>query len=424
MNERMEERTIDTVLRARVPQRAPADLIATIVTAAQGTPQLRRGITSWPWLAPMPAAVRTVVLLALTGLLVAVAIGVATIGSSPGPLVMEVRNGPIAFVGDDGDVHVVNPDGSAHRILVQSPTAEWHPAWSPDGAWIAFVRQVAEGGRDPSCETPPEDPDAVVEWAQRCEEGLPSTSQIFLIRPDGTGERQLTEAVPGTLWGVSWSPNGDTIAYAHLRLGGVFVVDVATGETRQVFSDPAPDIGGWSPDGRLLLVHGGVVGNVEDRGVFAVAADGSGARRIAAELTGVSWSPDGTRIAGWRDLTGRGEVTAIVTIAADGTGERVLNDDGVWPRWSPDGRSIAYTRVNGRADGTLGEAWLMDADGSNQRKLADGDVDGWSPDGEWILFSPRGGGTALIRPDGTGRATIADDSLSFTNGWDWLAVRP
>ena len=278
--------------------------------------------------------------------------------------------------------------------------------------------------QEPACETPPEDAAALEEWARRCEAGLPSTTQIFLIGPDGTGERQLTVAAPGFLSGLSWSPDGTRIAYAHSRLGGVFIVEVRTGETRQVFSDPAPEIGGWSPDGRLLLVHGVVVGSVEDRGVFAVAADGSGARRIASDLAGVTWSPDGAYVAGWRDPTGSAEVTAIVTVAADGTGERILNDDGVWPRWSPDGRSIAYTRGNGRPDGTLDEAWLMDADGSRQRKLADGVARGWSPDGAWILFSPRAGGTALIRSDGTGRTMLLDQSVSFTNGFDWLAVKP
>jgi Tol biopolymer transport system component len=423
MNERMDERTIDAMLRARVPERAPADLIEAIVTAAQGTPQLRRGITVWPWLAPIPAA-RAVVVLALTGLLATLAVGAALIGSSPGPLDIQVRNGPIVFVAEDADVHLVEPDGSDHRVLVKSSTDEWHPVWSPDGAWIAFVRLLAEGGRDPSCDTPPEDEDALDEWARRCEAGLPSTTQIFLIGPDGTGERQLTDAAPGGLGGLFWSPDGTRIAYADVHGGGVFVVDVGTGETRQVFSDPAPEIGGWSPDGQLLLVHGVIVGDVEDRGIFAVAADGSGARRIASDLSGVTWSPDGARIAGWRHPTGRAEVTAIVTVTADGTGERVLNDDGVWPRWSPDGRSIAYTRLNGRPDGTLREAWLMDADGSRQRKLADGSAYGWSPDGSWILFSPRDGGTGLIRPDGTGRTLLVEESISFTNGFDWLALRP
>ncbi len=423
MNERLDDPTIEAALRAQVPQAAPSDLLAAIVIAAEGEPQLRRRIVAWPWPVPIPAAARALVLLALLGLLLAIAMSAALIGSSPGPFGTDVKNGPIVFVPEDADVHLVEPDGSGHRILVRSAMDEWHPVWSPDGAWIAFVRLLAEGGRDPSCETQPEDTDAIEEWARRCEAGLPSTTQIFLIRPDGTGERQLTDAPPGVLTGLFWSPDGMRIVYSHSRLEGVFVVEVRTGETRLVFADPAPEIGGWSPDGNLLLVHGQIVGSVEDRGVFAVAADGSGARRIARDLSGVTWSPDGERIAGWRDPTGSAEVTAIVSVRADGSDERILNHDGVWPRWSPDGRSIAYTRGNGRPDGTLLEAWLMDADGSAQRKLADGQARSWSPDGAWILFSPREGGTALIRADGTGRTMLLDESISFTNGFDWLAVR-
>lgn len=65
---------------------------------------------------PTPAAARALVLLALTGQLAIAAIGAALIGSSPGPLGDEVRNGPIVFVADDADIHVVSPDGSDHTF--------------------------------------------------------------------------------------------------------------------------------------------------------------------------------------------------------------------------------------------------------------------------------------------------------------------
>lgn len=53
------------------------------------------------------------------------------------------------------------------------------------------------------------------------------------------------------------------------------------------------------------------------------------------------------------------------------------------PRWSPDGKRIAFT--------TGGQIWLMDADGSDKKKLSNISSGAsnpvWSPDGKWIAFN-------------------------------------
>ncbi len=64
-------------------------------------------------------------------------------------------------------------------------------------------------------------------------------------------------------------------------------------------------------------------------------------------------------------------------------------------RWSPDGKQIAFIKIpDSQIPFTVGELWVMDADGSNPRKLADADAGhgyaaNWSPDGKRIAFIVR-----------------------------------
>lgn len=76
-----------------------------------------------------------------------------------------------------GDVWLMRADGSGQRHLTGFPrTDEWAPAFSPNGSLIAF--QSLDGlGR----------------------------SQLYVVRPDGTGVRRL--GIAGTA--PSWRPNAD-----------------------------------------------------------------------------------------------------------------------------------------------------------------------------------------------------------------------
>jgi len=64
-------------------------------------------------------------------------------------------------------------------------------------------------------------------------------------------------------------------------------------------------------------------------------------------------------------------------------------------RFSPDGKQIAFIKIpDTQTPFTVGELWLMGADGSNARKLADADAGhgyaaNWSPEGTKIAFVVR-----------------------------------
>jgi TolB protein len=53
------------------------------------------------------------------------------------------------------------------------------------------------------------------------------------------------------------------------------------------------------------------------------------------------------------------------------------------PSWSPDGTEIAFRSERSGEP----EIWIMNADGTGQRRLTDGLSPAWSPDGSLIAFS-------------------------------------
>ncbi|HJV30230.1 MAG TPA: TIR domain-containing protein [Gaiellaceae bacterium] len=176
----------------------------------------------------------------------------------------------------------------------------------------------------------------------------------------------------------------DRVAFA--ANGRVFTVDIDGSDevdlTRSRSSDRQPD---WSPDGqRLVLARAG--------DIFVVDASGDNGRPLTsgAEFDNApDWSPDGTRIAFDRAKPRATSGTHDVWVMnADGTLQANLTDgqdeSGAAPDWSGDGTRIVFQRRNA--------LWWMRADGSEQQRLSLG-VQGsvhepdWSPQGNEVVFA-------------------------------------
>ena len=91
---------------------------------------------------------------------------------------------------------------------------EAYPAWSPDGQWLAVVRRAWVGDM-PEAE-----------------------NQVWIIRPDGTDARQMTETENTTYGQPAWSPDSRYLVFDYRTVieegieSGVMLLDIQFGEIR------------------------------------------------------------------------------------------------------------------------------------------------------------------------------------------------
>jgi TolB protein len=258
---------------------------------------------------------------------------------------------------------------------------------------------------------------------------------IYTVRPDGSGLRQLTTGPAGhSSFANAWSPDGRVIAFDSDRTGVVQLFTMRPDGTRvsQLTHDPVlwsvnP---AWSPDGRKLAF---VREPAEAPGgdIYVMNADGSGLRALthdAGHNRSPAWSPDGTRIAFDSDRTGPG-TSAVYQMHPDGSGVRRLTSlalDAFGADYAPDGRHVAFSSNLDVPDSAI---YVIRPDGSHLRQLTSpppgggGDADvSYSPDGRRLVFvSDRREGDAdlwVMDADGTDLVDITPDpGAQFVPDW-------
>ena len=263
-------------------------------------------------------------------------------------------------------------------------------------------------------------------------------SQIYSMNIDGSDQRQLT-FTSGHSWGPRISPNGKFLVFSsvapgehanHSATGGgeigqghheIFRANADGSNIVRLTTTTAwNNAWAWAPDGRSLIIASDRDGNWE---LYRLSANGEqdGIVRLTFNTAQDGWpsyTPDGKNIVFASDRDGG--MSQIYIMDADGTNARRLNLSESYdtlPNVSPDGKRIVYSVQNGTAQtGITSEIYVMNIDGSNASRLtntvATNTDPSWSPDGSQIIFSSnRTGDTNIytMNVDGSGLKRLTDE---------------
>jgi TolB protein len=293
------------------------------------------------------------------------------------------------------EIWVSWPDGSHQVKVSHSPVAveEDQARVSPDGSWIAFDRCPANG----------------------------AACSIWLVRPDGSGQRRLSPPCRTTRPTMcpddsspSFTPDGRHVVFTHawggvkqtalgdeIRHSGLARIDL-DGSHLTVLRQLTPYAGDIqaprvSPDGRSVVFDRYNSAFARPAGadaLFVTPLRGGVPRQITPwrlSAGSPSWSPDGTQILFERFVPNGSELTpgsSLYTIHRDGTHLRRVTDVGgnhfvLAGSFSPDGTSIVYATdaaatANPRAALPFADVFTAHLDGTNVRQVTHtANLDGW-----------------------------------------------
>ena len=237
---------------------------------------------------------------------------------------------------DVNHVDIISLDGKQKNLsLTDQFSLSQSPFIAPNGKFVAFLARLL---------------------------GVPHKSGVFLLEADSGRIRILSEAI---VTEVSWSPDSKKIAYGE---------------------------GNYSEKRKLKIINI-ETGKILDTGVYGY---------------GVGWSPDGKWLAfatnfksTWDQLDG-----TIVKMNIETREMKNLTEPGInvknklikhrevfgsfSPIWSPDGKKIAYYQyhhINHKNTLNDYEIWVMNADGSNRKRLSIRNSSFiWAPDSKALLI--------------------------------------
>jgi Tol biopolymer transport system component/DNA-binding winged helix-turn-helix (wHTH) protein len=265
------------------------------------------------------------------------------------------------------------------------------PAFSPDGASVAFVREDLGKG----------------------------DSAVVRRGNDGAEKVLSVRRLPLYYGAASWRGDGAAIAFAAGKVGGsrdmtVVEIPAAGGAERRITSQAWQSIEGvaWLPGDRGLLVSA-IAEPFGRAQIWHIAYPSGSVTRVTNDVLnyrGVTVSKDGqvTTVAGGSVSSlhavrlAAGERRDVVRIPSRGESESR-------PAWLRDGRLVYESSIGDRPD-----IWIMNPDGTNRVQLTRNQCSNTAPavsgGGRFVVYVAHcdsGAGIWRVNSDGSGAALVA-----------------
>lgn len=204
--------------------------------------------------------------------------------------------------------------------ITSYPGLEIHPALSPEGSRVAFVREMGDG----------------------------KNTDVFIKQRNTEQPLRLT-ATPHLEHGPVWSPDGTEIAFVRLAGDecGIFAIPAIGGPERLLYSCERNPLGyDWSPDGLELVIAERSFGD-EGAGLTLLEIASGQRQRITTPPsstyldTSPNFSPSGREIA-FRRGFGVGSFEIVVLDRSTGEIREITSDrrDNGGFAWSSDGKDL------------------------------------------------------------------------------------
>ncbi|MGI9252307.1 MAG: prolyl oligopeptidase family serine peptidase [Thermomicrobiales bacterium] len=276
-------------------------------------------------------------------------------------------------------------DGTGHRLVASAGSRNWQPRWSHDGARLAFLSNrsggtsivlLGSGMGDPRILTTHQGAIGGLAWAPD-DATLVYTTMVDPANPDETPRPADAPAPIRVTRRNDYKQDEDARGWVGETRSQIWLLDVASGERRQLTADPVDHVNPhWSPDGTKLAAQLPNRNHVATQlGIFD-ARSGERLLVIGPEQGMVEtwvWTPDGAGIVFAGETSRTWQLEWFRADAATGEVTRLTDDHGIAPAsgWSlygtparpvwVDERRIAFTGARAARNGI----YLLDAvDGS------------------------------------------------------------
>ena len=318
-------------------------------------------------------------------------------------------------IGWNAGLYVKFIGGEQPLRISQEPGSVCHPAWSPDGRYLAFQRSSGSQGTfiapaltGPERRLSNQSACLGLTWSRDgkflafpAKDSAAEPWHISVLSLDTLKERRVTSPPSNSIGDhhPSFGPDSEMLAFTRLSSPGVtdlYIQPIDDGEARRLTFDKTPVWGStWAGDGKSLVIASHRGGDV---GLWRIPVSGGTPERLSVGSSSAFFpviSPRGDKLAYttgalhtniWRlqlDTSGRpsGPVKPLM--------QSSVSDEG--PQFSPDGSKIVFDSQRSGSS----EVWVAGADGSDPVQLTSLNVLSgtarWSPDGKFIAFDSRPG---------------------------------